>query len=283
MRKWNRITIVGCGLIGASFALALRKRNACNVIAGWDSSPSVLDEALQRGIIDEVDTGGTASNLIYLSMPVGEIINFLKEPGRRIAPGAVVTDTGSTKVSICLAARVYLPEGIHFIGGHPIAGSQHAGLAHARADLFERASYVLTTDDWQECSKESIALRETIELIGAHATFMMSAEHDRALALLSHLPQLLSSALAAAIEEQPNAAALLALAGPGYHDMTRLSTSDWSMWRDILATSPLPIANALDQMIEKLAALRDELRKQVDCPRTALPLARQLFQRSQQN
>src|ERR1700682_2595616 len=148
---WNRVTIIGCGLIGASFALALRRAGACARIAGWDTSAPVLDEAVRTGVIDEVDQAFaseavSSSDLIYLAMPVGEIIDFLRERGRQIKPGAVITDAGSTKVEICRAARLHLPDAQQFVGGHPVAGSHLPGLAHARDDLFAGAPYVLITD-----------------------------------------------------------------------------------------------------------------------------------------
>ena len=282
---WNRITIVGCGLIGASFALALRKSGTCRQIAGWDSSSSVLNDALERGIIDEAEQSsaiGASSALLYLSMPVGEIIKFLAEHGRRIAPGTLITDAGSTKVQVCRAAQVYLPDTVSFIGGHPIAGSQKSGLAHARGDLFENAPYVLTTG-LTKPSKELIALRRTLESLGARVVFMTASEHDRTLALLSHLPQLLSSTLAATIEGRCDAETLLAVAGNGYRDMTRLAGSSWSMWRDILATAPYPIANALDEVIKKLSAVRDELHEQAHYEHVVLSYSRKLFERSQQS
>ena len=107
---WDRVTVVGCGLIGASFALALRRAGACRRLAGWDSSPRVLDEALGRGVIDEVDTsfaegGVSPSDLIYLATPVCEIVSFLRERGRQVKPGAVVTDAGSTKQEVCRAVN----------------------------------------------------------------------------------------------------------------------------------------------------------------------------------
>jgi len=280
---WNRVTIVGCGLIGASFALAVRRSGACGRIAGWDSSDAVLREALGRGIIDEVDQSATTgrpseSDLLYLAMPVGEIINFLREKGWRIKHGALVTDAGSTKTEVCRAARLHLPKEVRFIGGHPITGSHHSGPTNARAELFAGAPYVLIEEDGQETSRELKALTATLELVGARVTTMTAAEHDQALALLSHLPQLLSSALVATIEQGTNAGALLA--GPGYRDMTRLAGSAWSMWGDILATNSLPIAHALNQMIERLTVVRDELVGKAKCPTLALPISRGLFERS---
>lgn len=217
-------------------------------------------------MIDEVDlafaSGAVStSDLIYLAMPVGEIIGFLGERGRQIKPGAVVTDAGSTKVEVCRAARSYLTSDWHFIGGHPVAGSHLRGLSYARADLFSSAPYVLVRDEnaWRS---GTAALQETLDLLGARVTFMTAGEHDRVMALVSHLPQIVSSALAAITREQPDAEAIVKLAGAGYEDMTRLASSSWSVWRDILTTNATETVAALDALLAKLATVRDELR---DC------------------
>ena len=267
-QKWDKVTIIGCGLIGASFALALKRAAACRVVAGWDTSASTLDEAIARGVIDEVDeafsaeavyTTASTADLIYLAMPVAGIIRFLSERGRQIKRGAVVTDAGSTKALVCRAARAGLPEGRSFIGGHPVAGSHLRGLEHASADLFRDAPYALIAGEDQDESEALVTLKETLSLLGARVVLMTADEHDRALAFVSHLPQIVSSAIAAVVNSQPDALALNRLSGAGYRDMTRLAASSWSVWRDILATNSSHIATALDLLIEKLAAARDEL------------------------
>jgi prephenate dehydrogenase len=286
--RWNRVTIVGCGLIGASFALALRRVSACVQIAGWDSAASELDEAVSTGVIDEVDQafaihgaseGISSSDLIYLAIPVGEIIEFLRERGPQIKPGAVITDAGSTKVDICRAARLSLSEAQQFVGGHPVAGSHLQGLAHARSDLFDGAPYVLVTEGDQNQGDVHNALKETLDLMGARVISMTAVEHDRVMALVSHVPQIVSSALAAVTKDQPDADALVSLSGAGYRDMTRLASSSWSMWGDILATNSTETVAALDPLIGKLSAVRDELR---ECSERGgeLNLTRSLFGKS---
>ena len=265
-QRWHRVTIVGCGLIGASFALALKRARLCTVVAGWDKSSSVLDEALERGVIDETDEAFarvevSSSDLIYLAMPVEEIIGFLNERGASVKRGALITDAGSTKREICRAAQSCLAEDQYFVGGHPIAGSHLRGLRHASAELFNDAPYVLIAGEAErEREPPLVAFKETLRLLGARVTFMTADEHDRAMALISHLPQVVSSALAAVIKDQPDAGALAQLSGAGYRDMTRLAASSWSMWRGILATNPAYIVAALDTLVEKLSAVRDELR-----------------------
>lgn len=286
-KSWERVTVVGCGLIGASFALAVRRAGACVRVAGWDASPSVLDEAVSRGIVDEVDEafargGVSSSGLVYLAMPVGAIIEFLRERGRQLKPGAVVTDAGSTKLEVCRAARASLPRDRHFVGGHPIAGSHLSGPAHARADLFAGAPYVLTVDesdrDRNEVERDAVA--ETLGRLGARVTLMTAREHDRAMALVSHVPQLVSSALAAIVREQSDAEALRGVAGAGFGDMTRLAASEWSVWRDIVKTNPAEVAAALDVVISKLAAARDELREYSAGRRDELRTTGALFEHS---
>jgi prephenate dehydrogenase len=263
---WQRVTIVGCGLIGSSFALALKEVCGPSLrVAGWDASPQALDEALGLKIIDEVDDSlargeVSASDLIYLAMPVREIVDFLSRCGPQVKPGALITDAGSTKQEICSTARARLPKERLFVGGHPVAGSHLSGPAHARADLFTRAPYVLTVDEELRESPPILRLEETLRRMGARVRLMTAREHDRALAFISHLPQLVSSALVSLVRDQADASALEALAGTGYRDWARLGDSSWLVWRDILATNPAEIADALDRLGLKLAAVSAELR-----------------------
>lgn len=281
--RWKRITVVGCGLIGASFAAALRRSGQCSRIAGWDSSPAVLDAVLTEGIIDEVDdalSAGTVSEseLIYLATPVGEIIRFLRERGSQLQPGTIITDAGSTKSEVCRVAREHLPKKRLFVGGHPIAGSHLTGPGHAHARLFDNSPYVLITDGGEDQREELMAVSEIVRGLGARVVLMTAAEHDRVLALTSHLPQLAASGLAGVIKEQLEAKVLTDVAGAGYRDMTRLAASHWSMWRGILATNPLPIAAALDEFIAQLSIVRDELR-QCSSSDAQLPRAEALFKK----
>lgn len=270
--------------MGASFALALKRSGLQVRIAGWDCSETVLRTALEQGVIDEVDRSfskGAVSpaDLIYLAMPVGGIVEFLRKHGSQVREGALITDTGSTKAEVCRAAREYLPEGRKFVGGHPITGSQRAGIAHARGDLFAHATYVLI--DESEEVDGLFDLKEGLEAIEAQVVFMTAAEHDCTLALISHLPQLLSTALAATVKSQSHANALLKIAGPGYRDMTRLATSPWSMWRDILATNPAPITNALSAMVRRLTILQAELQKCSGQKEVSLMAAERMFEQAQ--
>lgn len=263
-QTWAQVTIVGCGLIGSSFALALKRSKICGRVLGWDSSPSVLEEAVALGVIDDVDhafrvNDVSASDLIYLATPVLQIVRFMRERSSQTKSAAIITDAGSTKGIICRAAKEYLPDNRHFIGGHPISGSHLSGVKHARADLFTETTYLLTTGNSAPGTRPFNRVRETIEALGARVKLMSAVEHDRALAWVSHLPQLLASALATTVVAQDDATAMLDLAGPGYKDMTRLAESSWSMWRDILVTNPSEISTALELVVKNLNSARDEL------------------------
>jgi prephenate dehydrogenase len=265
-KRWDSVTVIGCGLVGASFALALRRAGACGRVAGWDADPAALAEALRSGAIDEVDEafkegGVSRSELVYLATPVGQIVEYLRAGAPHVKPGAVVTDAGSTKSEVCRAARTHAWKDWRFVGGHPVAGSHLRGPAHARAELFEGAPYVLATPEDGSDPAALAALEETLKLLGARVCVLTAAEHDSTLALLSHLPQLVSCALATVVAEQTEPAELDALAGPGYRDMTRLAASPWDIWRDILATNSREVADALDVLIPKLKVARDGLRE----------------------
>lgn len=265
-KRWDRVTVVGCGLVGASWALALRRAGACGSVAGWDADPAALDEALRLGAIDEVDVafdegGVSRSELVYLAAPVGQIVEYLRAGAPHVRAGAVVTDAGSTKVEICRAAISHTEKTWRFVGGHPVAGSHLRGPAHARADLFEGAPYVLTPPEDGSDPAALEAVAGTLNSLGARVRVLTAAEHDRALAQLSHLPQLVSCALAVTVNEEIDDAELSALAGPGYRDMTRLAVSPWAIWQDILATNSSEVADALDGLITKLSAARAGLRR----------------------
>jgi prephenate dehydrogenase len=279
----GRITIVGCGLIGASFALAMRRAEASVRLAGWDSSPNVLDEALGLGVIDEIDDAFassevSSSDLVYLAMPVGAIIEFLTKRGHQFKPDALITDAGSTKEEVCRVALEHLPRGRRFVGGHPVAGSHLRGLENARADLFDGAPYVLTPIDDEPVT----TVAEMLERLGAHVKVMTPIEHDRAMALVSHVPQLVSNAIAATVNSQHDAANLIGLSGSGYRDMTRLAASPWSVWRDIFATNHVQVAASLDTLLESLAAVRDELRDKSNGTAGDLKAAGALFELSRE-
>ena len=253
------LAIVGVGLIGGSFALALRKAGWTGKILGV-SSENTLRSALERGVIDEgcaLDAGAARADLIYLAQPIGRILDTLHRIDAFTRTGSLITDAGSTKQAIVAAARQYVHRA-QFIGGHPLAGKEKRGVASAEADLFIGRPYVFTPADPAELNTPSAKeLLEWIRRIGAIPVALSPEEHDRAVSFTSHLPQLASTALASTILERCR---YLEVAGPGLADMTRLAQSPYELWRDIFATNTVCIEQALTAYITKLEHLRENLR-----------------------
>jgi prephenate dehydrogenase len=258
LMRFKHIAIVGVGLIGGSFALAARREGIAECITGWDREEA-LDEALARGVIDGVeaafDSGSVSgADLVYLAAPVGAISSFLRTHGKALKPGAVVTDAGSTKREICRAAREALPGEVAFVGGHPMAGSERTGVEFADADLFRGAAYALITNGRGD-SDAMRSVTEVVSIIGARPIALTAEEHDRIAARISHVPQMLSTALALVVA-RTGEAGTLKLAGSGFVEMTRLAESRWSMWQDICRTNADEIASALDETIAEIEAVR---------------------------
>ena len=256
------VTIVGTGLIGASFGLALRRAGLAGEILGV-SSPAALAEALEAGAIDRglpLAEAIPQSDLVFLSQAIGRILDTIRRLDPLLRPGALVTDAGSTKREIVQTARASIGRA-QFLGGHPMAGKETRGASAADADLFRGRTWALTPDD--PAALETPAARQFrgwLERIGARVTVLAPEEHDRVVALTSHLQQLASTALAATLEEHVPSSEWLAVSGPGAMDMTRLALSSYDLWRDILATNAGPIDEALAAYIQELEHIRSNLR-----------------------
>ncbi len=245
------VGIVGVGLIGGSFGLALRKAGFDGTIAGVSSERSIA-EGRERGAIDcgvSLEEAAASCDLLFLSQPIFGIIETLRRLGPLARPGMLVTDAGSTKKNIVDAAGQFLPASM-FVGGHPMAGKEVRGAAAADADLFRDRPWVLT-------AAVDHPLRRWIAAFGAREIILGAAEHDRLVAWSSHLPQLTSTALAAVLNDRAKDAAKLA--GPGLFDTTRLAMSSYDLWRDILDTNQTEVSLAVDAYIEKLVELRAHL------------------------
>jgi len=242
--------IVGVGLIGGSFALALRKAGFAGRIIGV-SSPEAIRAGIERGAIDEglpLAEAAAQSDLIYLARPISGILDVLGEIDAHVRPGTLITDAGSTKSAICKRAVACVRRG-RFVGGHPMAGKETRGAGEADADLFRGRPYVLTS--------RSAELEPWLEKMGARVVILDAAEHDRLVAMVSHLPQLISTALASVLGDESKSASV---AGPAAMDLTRLALSPYDIWGDIFATNAGPIDVALSSFIEKLERIRAELR-----------------------
>ena len=256
----RHVVVVGVGLIGGSFSLALRSAGFRGTIVGVSSAPAIA-EALEYNIIDRGESLEAAvpqADLIYLAQPIGRILDTLHHLDALIQPGALVTDAGSTKQAIVSAARAGLQR-CQFLGGHPLAGKEVRGAAAADANLFRGRPYVLTPAHPGELETGPAKFFvQMLRAIGAQPVILGADEHDRLVAYSSHLAQLASTALAATIAEHSPASRRVA--GPGLLDATRLALSSYDLWRDIVATNTTPIEEALTAYIQELEHLRDNLR-----------------------
>ena len=252
------VAIFGVGLIGGSFGLALRDAGFTGEILGV-SSPATLAKAVRLRAIDagvSAEEACRRADLLYLSQPIGRIMDTLRH--LRPQGDALVTDAGSTKNQIVQTAHQHLHSG-QFLGGHPMAGKETRGVESADARLFNGRPYILTPGDPAEL--ETAAAQDFLVWlgkIGAKTLILGAEEHDYLVAYSSHLPQLVSTALAAMIAE--SAPQAVSVAGPGLVDATRLALSSYDLWRDILATNPEAVEEAINAMIGKLEHLRDNLR-----------------------
>lgn len=255
------VAIVGAGLIGASFALALRKAGFDGRILGV-SSPAAARDALAAGAIDEalpLERAIPQADVVYLSQTIQRILATIGMLDQHLKPGALVTDAGSTKVEIVDRALASIRRA-QFLGGHPLAGKETRGAASADANLFRGRTYVLTPGKDEEL--ETPAAREFLEwlrAIGALTLTLTPAAHDRIVSMTSHLPQLASTALAALLARNLASDRDTLVSGPGLADMTRLAASPYDVWADILATNAREIDRALAAYIAELESLRSIL------------------------
>jgi len=259
------VAIVGLGLLGGSWGLALKKAGFTGRIVGFARRTETREQALGEGAVDEgfadVTEAVHEADLVILATPVAVILDHLARLQRHVSPRALVTDVGSTKRRICeRAAELYAQQPL-FLGGHPMAGKERSGLENADARLFENARYVLTPIMPKHLDDDRVqAFRALVAAVGARPLTSDPGTHDLAVAYLSHLPQLLASGLAGLIEEMHTAEDLsLELAASGFRDVTRLADSPYSVWRDICLTNTGNIQKALDALIQKLEFIKDHL------------------------
>ena len=263
----RQITILGTGLIGGSLALALKRHGFTGRIVGCDR-PQVLAQAKTLGAIDlaheDAAQACANSDVVVLATPVGLIMDLLQRLGPLLPPDTLFTDVGSTKADVMARARDIFsnraPE--RFLAGHPMAGKENSGIDQADADLFTGAVWLFTPFPGQDIRRGRAGeFVQWIERIGARVLEMGAERHDRLCAWISHLPQMLSTALAATLQDEfGNDADLEAIGGRALREMTRLAYSPYSMWRDIALTNTANIQEALLRLEQRLAHLRENLR-----------------------
>jgi prephenate dehydrogenase len=259
---FRRAAILGTGLMGGSFAFALRRYFPQTQIIGWDRA-DVLEQAAARGVIDEgfsaLADAARGADLIYVALPLGAALEYLPEIAQHAAADALVTDACSTKAVICHAAEKFFRGGTKFLGGHPMSGKAVKGVEHADAEVFAGAKYVLIGNGPDDDTRAQ-NFASLVETFGARPVWMDADTHDWAVGIVSHLPQLVSVALAQVIRDETDETGLpLSIAGPGLRDSLRLAASPYGIWRDICLTNPDNIARALDRVAQAIDHLRTRL------------------------
>jgi prephenate dehydrogenase len=257
---FGRVAVIGVGLIGGSFALALKAAGACREVVGIGRSAENLRRAREIGAIDaaapDVAAGARGADLVLVATPVAQFPAVFAALARALEPGALVTDAGSTKRDVVAAARAALGGALgRFVPAHPIAGAEQSGAAAARADLFRHRRVVLAP--LAENAAETVArVAAAWEACGARIARMSAEEHDAVFAAVSHLPHVLAYALVHEIAGRADSGRLLGYAASGFRDFTRIASSDPEMWRDICVANRDRLLAEIDRYAEKLGALR---------------------------
>jgi prephenate dehydrogenase len=258
--QFSKIVVCGVGLIGGSFALALKAAGSVGQIVGVGRSRESLEAALGLGAIDAIakDWGDAldGADLVLLGMPVGQMATVMAAMAPHLGAETLVTDGGSTKSDVVAAARVAFGAKIsQFVPGHPIAGAEKSGVGAATADLYREKRVVLTP--LPENTPESVArVRSAWEVCGAKVSQLASDEHDRVFAAVSHLPHLLAFALVHDLSGRDNSDQLFSFAAGGFRDFTRIASSHPEMWRDICVANRQALLPELDAYMIELMRTR---------------------------
>jgi prephenate dehydrogenase len=235
---FTQLGVIGCGLMGGSFALALKRAGLVKRVVGYSKSPSTTERAKKLGVIDIVAESAlqavTGSDIVLMAVPVAASEATFKAIRHLVEPGLLLMDVGSTKRDVVDAARRVLKERVaSFVPAHPIAGKEVAGVAHADATLYNGRQVILTP--LAQTSAELVQRATDVwSAIGAQVLRMTPENHDAAFAAVSHLPHLLAFAFFSSVANQPAGRDFMSLAGPGFRDFTRIAASDPAVWRDIL-------------------------------------------------
>ncbi len=231
---FHKVTILGVGLIGASFALAMRKHGLCNEIAGHGRKEDNLIRAKEKGVIDSFDLDPSkacaGADLVLFAVPVGSFVDLLIKIKGALKKNSIVTDAGSVKGRLVRDMEALMPEGVYFVGAHPIAGSERSGIDSAGADLFQDAKCIITPTE--KTDREALAKITALwETFGSVIKIINPDEHDRIYAAVSHLPHLIAYEIMNTVADMDGS--YLAFSGQGFKDTTRIASSAPELWRDI--------------------------------------------------
>jgi len=261
---FEQLGLIGCGLMGGSFALALKQAGLVQQVVGYSKSPSTLQRARERGVIDVEAPSAllavSGADIVLLAVPVSATEDSFKAIRHLVSDRALVMDVGSTKSDVVAAARRSFKERLSgFVPAHPIAGKETAGVDHADAQLYQGCQVVLTP---VECTDPAQVERaaQVWTALGARVRQMDPDAHDAAYATVSHLPHLLAFAAINALQAQAEASTFLSLAGPGFRDFTRIAASDPNVWRDILLANQGQVLAQAQHFREALDALEKAMR-----------------------
>ena len=260
--SYGQVGILGTGLIGGSLGLALRARGAAETVVGYDSESAMLAQALQRGAVERaagsLEELVGASELVFVAVPVRAIPAVLAQAAQVLRPGTTLSDVGSVKDRVVEEAGRILPPDCHFIGGHPLAGSEQRGVGFADPHLFRDAYYVLTPT--ADCDAEPYSrLHALLTSLGARVIAMDPQQHDRAVSVISHLPHIMAMSLMNLALERAEEYPLLRLAAGGFRDMTRIAASDAGLWLDILMENREAVEESLEECITAMRRIGELL------------------------
>lgn len=261
---FKKLALIGCGLIGGSFALALKRAQAIERVSGFSASLSSREKALSLHVIDEsansIQEAVQGADLVLVAVPVNAIEACLSNIRESLNDEALVMDVGSTKHQITLAAQRALKERLHcFVPAHPIAGKERHGVAHAEATLFDHHKTILTPTPQSDAHLVALA-KQVWQTIGSTVSIMSPEEHDQALAAISHLPHLIAFAAVNAIAQQDQRDLFLSLAGPGFRDFSRIAASAPSVWVDIFLSNPNEVLDQLSMFKKAITDFEQALR-----------------------
>lgn len=263
---FDKITIIGLGLIGSSLCHAIRRGGLAETVIGADASKEVCDKAAELNLADEITSNlkdaVMGADLVILAVPVGAMQPVAKAIGPFLKPGAILTDTGSVKQAVVEAVKLSLPASVHFVPGHPIAGTEHSGPEAGFAELFQRRWCILTPfpdSDIRAVEK----LTQFWEGCGSMIEIMDAAHHDLVLAITSHLPHLIAYTIVGTATdlEDDTKGEVIKFSASGFRDFTRIAASDPTMWRDVFLNNRVAVLEILQRFTEDLTAMQKAIRR----------------------
>ncbi|MDD8022939.1 MAG: prephenate/arogenate dehydrogenase family protein [Paracoccaceae bacterium] len=264
-KVYDRVALIGLGLIASSMAHAIRWKGLAGEVVGHAKSPESRETALQIGLVDRVfDTAAEAvqgADLVVLCVPVGAMGAIAAEIAPHLAPGATVTDVGSVKQAVVEAVGPHIPEGVHFIPGHPLAGTEHSGPRAGFATLFVNRWWLLTPLEGGD-AEATARLRGFLEGMGANVDEMEVGRHDLVLAVVSHTPHLIAYTMVGVADHLRRVTQdeVIKYSASGFRDFTRIAASDPTMWRDVFLTNRDATLDILGRFTEELFMLQRAIR-----------------------